>query len=121
MYIGMVCPYSLSVPGGVQGQVFGLARALRSRGHVVQIIAPADGPTTEGGVMVVGQSVMNAANETAAAAFLAGEIGFLDIPTVIRRTMTRHRAVPVREIEDVLEADRAAREFSVRLCRDLTR
>ena len=66
MYIGMVCPYSLSVPGGVQGQVFGLARALRSRGHVVQIIAPADGPTTEGGVMVVGQSVMNAANGSVA-------------------------------------------------------
>ena len=66
MYVGMVCPYSLSVPGGVQGQVFGLARALRARGHVVQIIAPADGPTTESGVSVVGQSVMNPANGSVA-------------------------------------------------------
>ncbi len=29
MRIGLVCPYSLSVPGGVQGQVLGLARSLR--------------------------------------------------------------------------------------------
>lgn len=66
MYVGMVCPYSLSVPGGVQGQVFGLARALRARGHVVQIIAPADGPTVEGGVSVVGPSIMNPANGSVA-------------------------------------------------------
>ena len=29
----MVCPYSLSVPGGVQGQVLGIARAMRSDGR----------------------------------------------------------------------------------------
>ena len=62
MHIGMVCPYSLTVPGGVQGQVLGLARALRERGHNVQILAPADAPPTEGGVTVIGPSVMNAAN-----------------------------------------------------------
>ena len=37
MRIGLVCPYSLSLPGGVQGQVLGLAHALRSRGHVEQV------------------------------------------------------------------------------------
>ena len=58
----MVCPYSLTVPGGVQGQVFGLARALRERGHTVQIIGPADGPSPEGGVRAVGPSLLNAAN-----------------------------------------------------------
>lgn len=62
MHIGMVCPYSLSVPGGVQGQVLGLTRALRDRGHTVQIIAPSDGPLAEGGVTVIGPSVMNEAN-----------------------------------------------------------
>jgi len=62
MRIGMVCPYSLSVPGGVQGQVLGLSRALRDRGHSVQILAPADGPAPEGGVTVIGPSVLNAAN-----------------------------------------------------------
>jgi len=62
VHIGMVCPYSLTVPGGVQGQVLGLARALRERGHVVQILAPADAPPTEGGVTVIGPSILNASN-----------------------------------------------------------
>ena len=29
MRIGIICPYSLTLPGGVQMQVLGLARALR--------------------------------------------------------------------------------------------
>ena len=40
----MLSPYSLSRPGGVQGQVIGLSRALRVRGHDVTVLAPADGP-----------------------------------------------------------------------------
>ena len=40
MRIALVSPYSLSVPGGVQGQVVGLAHALRSLGHHVDVIAP---------------------------------------------------------------------------------
>ncbi len=42
--IGMVCPYSLDVPGGVQAHVLGLATALRARGHAVHVLAPAEGP-----------------------------------------------------------------------------
>ena len=38
----MVCPYSLSRPGGVQGQVEGLARALGDVGVDVFVVAPAD-------------------------------------------------------------------------------
>jgi phosphatidylinositol alpha-mannosyltransferase len=38
----MVCPFSLSRPGGVQGQATGLARALQSRGHQVTLFAPLD-------------------------------------------------------------------------------
>ena len=37
----MVSPYSLSRPGGVQGQAVGLARVLRARGHEVTVVAPA--------------------------------------------------------------------------------
>jgi len=33
MRVGLVCPYSLAVPGGVQAQVLGLARVLRGLGH----------------------------------------------------------------------------------------
>ena len=31
--IGLVCPYSFDVPGGVQNHVLGLARYLRQSGH----------------------------------------------------------------------------------------
>lgn len=36
-----MCPYSCSVPGGVQTQVLGLARALQERGDQACVIAPA--------------------------------------------------------------------------------
>ena len=42
MKIGIVCPYSLDVPGGVQAHVLDLARALIRRGHEVNVLAPAD-------------------------------------------------------------------------------
>jgi len=38
--IGLVCPYSLAVPGGVQAHVTGLAAALRGLGHDVSVLAP---------------------------------------------------------------------------------
>ncbi|MFC4944583.1 glycosyltransferase family 4 protein [Pseudonocardia sp. GCM10023141] len=41
MRIGLVCPYSLDVAGGVQAHVMGLAGALRERGHDVNVLAPA--------------------------------------------------------------------------------
>lgn len=62
MRVGMVCPYSLSVPGGVQGQVLGLARALRRKGHVVQVLGPCDGPPPEAGITPLGKSIPTAAN-----------------------------------------------------------
>lgn len=40
--IGIVCPYSFDVPGGVQGHVVDLAKALLARGHMVSVLAPAD-------------------------------------------------------------------------------
>ncbi|MGH9044588.1 MAG: glycosyltransferase family 4 protein, partial [Acidimicrobiales bacterium] len=36
----MVSPYDVSVPGGVQGQVLGLSRALGDLGHEVTVVAP---------------------------------------------------------------------------------
>ncbi len=43
MRVALLCPYSLSRPGGVQGQVIGLAGALQSAGHEVVVLAPCDG------------------------------------------------------------------------------
>jgi phosphatidyl-myo-inositol alpha-mannosyltransferase len=42
MKIGIVCPYSFDVPGGVQAHVTDLARVLRRMGHDVEVLAPAD-------------------------------------------------------------------------------
>jgi phosphatidylinositol alpha-mannosyltransferase len=41
MRIGMVCPYSFDVPGGVQSHVLQLAEVMRGRGHEVSVLAPA--------------------------------------------------------------------------------
>ncbi|WP_028927723.1 glycosyltransferase family 4 protein [Pseudonocardia acaciae] len=41
MRVGIVCPYSFDVPGGVQSHVTGLAGALRALGHSVNVLAPA--------------------------------------------------------------------------------
>jgi phosphatidyl-myo-inositol alpha-mannosyltransferase len=39
-WVVLGCPYDVSVPGGVQGQVLGIAAALRGRGHLVTVVAP---------------------------------------------------------------------------------
>ena len=41
MRIGMVCPYSFDVAGGVQAHVLQLAEVMRARGHHVSVLAPA--------------------------------------------------------------------------------
>ncbi|GAA3882675.1 glycosyltransferase family 4 protein [Streptomyces sedi] len=45
MRIGIVCPYSWDVPGGVQFHVRDLAEHLIERGHSVSVLAPADEDT----------------------------------------------------------------------------
>jgi phosphatidylinositol alpha-mannosyltransferase len=40
MRIGMVCPYSFDVHGGVQSHVLQLAEVMRERGHHVSVLAP---------------------------------------------------------------------------------
>ncbi|MEU4646665.1 glycosyltransferase family 4 protein [Nocardia fluminea] len=45
MKIGMVCPYSFDVPGGVQAHVVELARVFIERGHKVSVLAPASEDT----------------------------------------------------------------------------
>lgn len=60
--IGIVCPYSLSVPGGVQAQSLGLARELRRRGIETRVLGPCDGPPPEAFVTPLGNSLPTAAN-----------------------------------------------------------
>ena len=50
LHVAMVSPYSLSRPGGVQGQVIGLSAALRKLGHQVTVLAPDDGKRSAKGL-----------------------------------------------------------------------
>jgi phosphatidylinositol alpha-mannosyltransferase len=60
--VGLVCPYSLTVPGGVQSQVLGLGRMLRSLGVDARVLGPCDGPPPDSGVTPLGNSVPTSAN-----------------------------------------------------------
>ena len=60
--IGLLCPYSLTTPGGVQGQVMGLARSLRKMGHEVRVLGPCDGAPPDTFVTPIGESLPTVAN-----------------------------------------------------------
>ncbi|MEG1072285.1 MAG: 1-deoxy-D-xylulose-5-phosphate reductoisomerase [Oscillospiraceae bacterium] len=55
-------------------------------------------------------AIMNGANEIAVARFLNDEIGFCDIPKLVERAMNRVPAVQNPGLDDILAADRAARD-----------
>jgi 1-deoxy-D-xylulose-5-phosphate reductoisomerase len=54
-------------------------------------------------------TVLNAANEIAVAAFLAGKLGFLEIAAVVEETITVCGSVPGHDIEQILSVDAEAR------------
>ena len=56
--------------------------------------------------------VYNAANEVAVAAFLAGRLPFLGIPEVVGETLATAGTNSVRDIGDLVEADRGARALA---------
>lgn len=53
----------------------------------------------------------NGANEEAVGLFLEGKIPFLKIPELVRVAMLRQDSVEAKSIDDVLNADKAAREL----------
>ncbi len=57
-------------------------------------------------------AILNAANEVAVAAFLAGEIAFTAIPRVIAATLDALPARTAAALSDILDDDRAAREHA---------
>ena len=65
---------------------------------------------------------LNAADEVAVAAFLRGEIGFIDIPVVVERTIDETEGCDPESIEEVLALDAQARELArQKLSHQLTR
>lgn len=66
MRVGIVSPYSLTLPGGVQSQVLALARALNGAGHSARVLAPCDGAPPQTGVTPLGASIPTASNGSVA-------------------------------------------------------
>ncbi len=66
----------------------------------------------KGGTMTV---ILNAANEVAVDAFLAGKIGFTEIPILIRETMACSPAEEVSEINAIMDSDLRARETATQI------
>jgi phosphatidylinositol alpha-mannosyltransferase len=62
MRVMLVSPYSLSMFGGVQNQVLGLAHNLRELGVDARVVAPCDGPPPEPGIVTVGPSTQFSSN-----------------------------------------------------------
>ena len=60
-------------------------------------------------------AVLNAADEIAVPAFLERKIGFLDIPALCNQVMKKHKVNTNPNMEEILEADRWAREETHRL------
>jgi 1-deoxy-D-xylulose-5-phosphate reductoisomerase len=58
---------------------------------------------------VAAPAVLNAANEVAVAAFLAGELPFLGIAEVVEASLDRLGATPIASLDDVYAADAEAR------------
>jgi len=55
-------------------------------------------------------AVLNAANEVAVAAFLAGRLSFPGIPRVVEETMAAHTSEPLKNLAQVLAVNNWARE-----------
>lgn len=59
-------------------------------------------------------AVLNAANEVAVAAFLAGRLRFTDIHRVVASTMDTLTVAPAQDIQDLLDIDMQARQEATR-------
>ena len=59
-------------------------------------------------------AALNASNEIAVAAFLDGIIGFNRIPVIIKKVLDSHKPQPADSIDVVLEADKRAREETLK-------
>ena len=57
-------------------------------------------------------TAFNAANEEAIRAFIAGRISFLSIYDVVEKTLSRFISHEIRSYEDIMEADREARQLA---------
>ena len=115
--------YALSYPERLSGPISGLeletigSLTFRKPDHdMFPCLSYAYQAIRTGGTV---PAALNAANEVAVYAFLNNKIGFNDIPAVIRNTVERHTVKAEPELDDVLEADRWAREIAGQYVKEL--
>lgn len=65
-------------------------------------------------------AVMNAANEVAVESFLSGKINFISIYRVVEKVVSGHEVTTSPDLDEILEADRSAREEAGRLASALS-
>lgn len=61
-------------------------------------------------------AVLNAADEVAVDAFIAGRIGFVDIARIVSSVLEWHDAADPRDVEDIAHADAEARALAIEAC-----
>lgn len=66
-------------------------------------------------------AILNAANEVAVASFLDRRVGFLDIATIVRKTLDGLDLPPPESLDAVFEVDKAARGEAARIAREFCR
>ncbi|MEH6402448.1 MAG: 1-deoxy-D-xylulose-5-phosphate reductoisomerase [Sneathiella sp.] len=64
-------------------------------------------------------TILNAANEIAVSGFLKGQIGFLDIVSIVEETLNCHEFVEFSDISDIYEEDRKGREIANTILRKI--
>jgi 1-deoxy-D-xylulose-5-phosphate reductoisomerase len=114
--------HALAWPGRVESGVAPLDLAAAGPLHFEQpdlatfrCLALAFAALREGGDA---PAVLNAANEVAVEAFLAGALPFLSIADVVESVLTELPAMPVVDIQTLHERDRAARTAARRVLRN---
>ena len=70
----------------------------------------------KGGTM---PAVLNASNEVVVEAFIAEKIRFVDMPAIVKETLSSHWQKEISSIGDVLEADRWARDKAMKIINKL--
>ena len=65
--------------------------------------------------------VLSSADEVVVEAFLNADIGFMDIPAILERTMDKHTVVTEPTLTDILEADRWAKSTARSLIKNYTK
>jgi 1-deoxy-D-xylulose-5-phosphate reductoisomerase len=115
--------YALSYPERLEGvipcldlsEVSGLTFSMPDTGRF-PCLSYAYDALREKGVM---PAVLNASNEAAVDAFLGGDIGFNDIPAIIKNVMDNHGNETAGAIGAVLEADGKARREAAKMIKEI--